>query len=101
MLLGFFVTLFWIPGNEHGAEGEIKTLEDWEVGRESNEFDKAWLAKMIVPVYHKAAKIWDRFYLWLDKITDGDLAERRQREAEEIQVMQEMQEMQEAEEERD
>lgn len=82
MLIGFFVTLFWIPGSEHNSEGHVKSLENWEVGRESNGFAKTWLARKITPVYHRVAKIWDRFYLWLDKVTDGDLAEQRQRRQE-------------------
>ena len=91
MLLGLLITILWIPGQEHNADGDVKTLEEWEVGRDSNGFDKVWLAKIITPVYHKVAKVWDKFYMWFDGFTGGDLAERRQREEEEeIEEMEDM-----------
>lgn len=90
MLLGLVVTATWIPGDEHNANGAVKTLEDWEVGRGDNNFEKARLARMIVPIWKTIAGVWDRFHLLLDKITEGDLAERRQQEAEVLEEMREL-----------
>ena len=76
---------------EYNAEGGIKTLEEWEAGREANGFSKAWLARIIAPIYHWMERSWDKAYLWLDRISGGDeaerRAERRQEEEEEMEVI--------------
>ena len=63
-------------------DGEVKTLEEWEVGRETNRFSKTRVARIVAAQYRRVAKTWDVFYLWLDKISGGDEAERRMEERE-------------------
>lgn len=86
MLLGFLLTLFYIPAHEHNSSGAVKSLEELEIGRGPNGFGNTFLARRIAPVWRAIARAWDGAYLWLDKVTDGDLAERRQREMEEVSV---------------
>ena len=93
MLCGLLITIFWIPGGsqERGIEGGVKTLEEWEVGRDSNTFAKTKCARLIASVYHRLAKSWDKIYLWLDTISGGEEVERRAAEREEEE--EEMQEV--------
>jgi hypothetical protein len=80
MLCGLATTIWWIPGAEHGPDGKVKTLEEWEVGRAINSFSRTWLAKIIAVIWKWIAKVWDAIYLWLDKMSGGDEAERRLQE---------------------
>lgn len=91
MLCGLFITVFWLPAQERNNRGEVKSLEEWEVGRGSNTFSKTKFALAVASVYHSIAKTWDNVYLWLDKISGGDEAERRLelREEEEMDEMSE------------
>jgi hypothetical protein len=86
MLCGLIITIFWIPAGELGPDGKVKTLEEWEVGRECNTFATTRFARVIASVYHRVAKIWDNIYMWLDKISGGDEAERRMEEHEEEEM---------------
>jgi hypothetical protein len=53
MLLGLFITIIWIPGSEHNADGKVKTLEQWAVGRKTpNRFAATHLALFIQKIYH-------------------------------------------------
>ncbi|KAH6666839.1 major facilitator superfamily domain-containing protein [Halenospora varia] len=48
MLLGLWMTWKWIPGQERGTDGEIKTLEEWAKGRSTpNKFAQTRLAKIV------------------------------------------------------
>lgn len=76
MLCGLVITICWLPGQEC-QNGTVKSLEEWEVGRESRTFARTGFAQAIAAAYHRAAKTWDKIYLWLDKISGGDEAERR------------------------
>ena len=88
MLGGLATTIWWIPGQEHGPEGKVKTLEEWEVGRAINSFSRTWFARIIAVIWRWIARVWDAIYLWLDKVSGGDEAERRseEREAEELRM---------------
>ena len=88
MLAGLATTIYWIPGAEHGPDGKVKTLEEWEIGRAVNSFSRTWLAKIIAFIWRRIAKIWEAVYMWLDKVSGGDEAERRLqlREAEELRT---------------
>jgi hypothetical protein len=77
MLCGLFITFYWLPRIEQGTDGAVKSLEEWEVGRDENGFSKTWLAKRVEPIYHWVAETCDKVYLWLDRISGGDEAERR------------------------
>jgi hypothetical protein len=90
MLCGLLITIFWIPGKERGPQGDPKTLEEWEVGRDSNIFAQTKSARAVAGVYHRVAKTWDKVYLWLDKISGGDEKERRAAEMEQEEEMEEM-----------
>jgi hypothetical protein len=81
-------TIWWIPGTEHGPDGKVKTLEEWEVGRAINSFSQSWLAKIVALIWRRIAKTWGRIYLWLVKVSGGDEVERRLelREAEELRM---------------
>lgn len=76
MLCGLVITIYWLPGQEH-QNGKVKSLEEWEVGRESNTFAKTRFARTVAAMYRRVAKTLDNVYLWLDKISGGDEAERR------------------------
>ncbi len=78
MLFGLFITIFWVPGNEHVPDGSVKTLEQWEVGRGPNGFSKMWLARIVAAVYHWLVKVWDVIYMFLDSISGKEEAQRRE-----------------------
>ena len=86
MLGGLATTIWWIPGAEHGPDRKVKTLEEWEVGRTINSFSQTWLAKIIAFIWRRIAKTWDGIYLWLDKVSGGDEAERRLELREELRM---------------
>jgi|SRR5580700_73062 hypothetical protein len=86
MLVGFFTTFYWLPRNEYTFDpqtriNKVKTLEQWEVGRDSGTFSATRLARFIAAVYHHFAKVWDVVYMWLDGISGGEVAQRRQYQA--------------------
>ncbi|KAF4624945.1 hypothetical protein G7Y89_g13223 [Cudoniella acicularis] len=79
MLLGLWATWKWIPGQERGPDGEIKTLEDWAAGRETpNRFAQTRSAKFVEVIWKFIARIADKFYLGLDGLAGGDERERRE-----------------------
>jgi PHS family inorganic phosphate transporter-like MFS transporter len=76
MLAGLVVTWKWIPGQERGPEGKNKTLEEWEVGRNTpNGFAQTWLSRIVERIWKVVAKIGDFIYLLLDKLAGGDEVE--------------------------
>jgi len=77
MLFGFVMSIYWLPGDEHGSDGDVKTLEEWQVGRGVNTFSQTWLARVVATRYRWCAGVGDRVLLWLNKISGGDEAERR------------------------
>ncbi|CAG8978486.1 hypothetical protein HYALB_00005061 [Hymenoscyphus albidus] len=79
MLLGLFVTWKWIPGQEHGPDGKVKTLEQWEVGRTTpNGFSQTKTARAVRRVWKVAAGVIELVYLFLDKLAGGDEKEVRE-----------------------
>ncbi|KAL2065150.1 hypothetical protein VTL71DRAFT_4291 [Oculimacula yallundae] len=79
MLLGLFTTIYWIPGNEHGPDGTVKTLEQWEVGRPiPNGFSNTWSARTFEVLWKLFARFWMGFYLFVDGLAGGDARERRE-----------------------
>lgn len=79
MLLGFITTIFWIPGAEHGPTGQVKTLEEWEVGRATpNGFAQTKIARMVEWCWKLIARVWDKVYLFVDHLAGGDERERRE-----------------------
>lgn len=78
MLCGLLVTTFWIPRAEYGPDGAVKALEEWGLGREKNGFAETKLARLFSQMYKQIANMLNILYLWLDKVTGGDEAEKRQ-----------------------
>ncbi|RDW82504.1 MFS general substrate transporter-58 [Coleophoma cylindrospora] len=78
MLCGLLMTIFWIPRAEHGPDGAVKTLEEWELGREKNGFAETRAARIFFRLYKGIAGKLDALYLWLDKMIGGDEAAQRQ-----------------------
>lgn len=79
MLLGLFVTWKWIPGQEHGPDGKVKTLEQWEVGRNTpNGFAQTKLARVTRKIWKVLAHVVEAIYLFLDKLAGGDEKEIRE-----------------------
>ena len=72
MLLGLLATVKWIPGQEHGPDGKVKTLEQWEVGRETpNRFAQTRVAKIVEWIWKRTVKAADRVYLALNGLVGG------------------------------
>lgn len=80
MLCGLVITWLWIPSNEHAPDGEVKTLEQWEVGRGDNGFSNTWLARIVAAVYRWLVRNWKVIYKFLSSIS-GDEADRQKLEA--------------------
>lgn len=100
MLLGLITTIRWIPAQEHGPDGTVKTLEQWEVGRPTpNGFSNTWTARTVEIVWKWLASLSMRLYLFVDGLAGGDARERRdmarlERESEEERErMREMEEV--------
>lgn len=100
MLLGLITTIRWIPAQEHGPDGTVKTLEQWEVGRPTpNGFSNTWTARTVEIVWKWLARLSMRLYLFVDGLAGGDARERRdmarlERESEEERErMREMEEV--------
>lgn len=94
MLVGLYATVKWIPGNEHGPAGNVKTLEEWEVGRATpNKFATTRLAKAVEMVWKVLARSADRAYLVLDSFAGGDEREKREQEKQRVRMDEEMKEM--------
>ncbi|KAH9209802.1 hypothetical protein DL95DRAFT_413522 [Leptodontidium sp. 2 PMI_412] len=55
LLLDFIITLRWIPSAEHGRTGEIKTLEEWGVGRQEGSNRTPGTSKMARRWFHRFA----------------------------------------------
>lgn len=88
MLLGLWATWKWIPGQDHGPDGKVKTLEQWEVGRSTpNGFSQTRLARVVEKCWKSIAKVMDRIYLALDSLAGGDEKERRQQERERLRAI--------------
>jgi hypothetical protein len=81
MLCGLFMVIWWIPAENHGPDGEVKTLKEWQVRRGENNFSTTWLAMRVAAVYKWLVKAWDVIYLWLDSINGEEEAQRRELEA--------------------
>lgn len=91
MILGLFVTWKWIPGQEHGPDGKVKTLEQWEVGRKTpNGFAQTRLAKVTGTIWKVLARVAEAIYLFLDKMAGGDEKELREQARRNEQEMQEV-----------
>ncbi|KAH6690218.1 major facilitator superfamily domain-containing protein [Leptodontidium sp. MPI-SDFR-AT-0119] len=81
MLLGLITTIRWIPGQEHGPDGSVKTLEQWEVGRETpNGFSTTWTARRFEVFWKFLARLSMGVYLFVDDLAGGDARERREME---------------------
>ncbi|KAK0102539.1 Inorganic phosphate transporter pho84 [Cadophora gregata] len=79
MLLGLITTIRWIPGQEHGPDGTVKTLEQWEVGRPTpNGFSNTWTARTVEVAWKFLTTISMRLYLFVDGLAGGDARERRE-----------------------
>jgi hypothetical protein len=89
MLVGFFLTYFWLPKSEYDSDGVVKSLEQWEVGRPENGFSKTRVAKVIEKWWRWASKSWDRVVGLIDK----DEGERRAEAREQRRLGREMREM--------
>jgi PHS family inorganic phosphate transporter-like MFS transporter len=84
MLLGLLTTIAYIPADEHGPNGKVKTLEQWEIGRETpNGFAQTRLARVVEWCWRLLAKGWARVYLVVDHLAGGDERERREANKEE------------------
>lgn len=91
MLLGLITTVLWIPPQEYSADGKVKTLEQWEIGRETpNKFAQAPLAKVFERVWKACAKLADRVYMFVDWLAGGEEKERREQERQGSVMDQEM-----------
>lgn len=78
MLLGLITTIYWIPRQEHGPDGTVKTLEQWEVGRETpNGFANTFLARMVEVTWKFLARIIIEVGLTVDAWVGGDARDRR------------------------
>jgi len=60
MLCGLMVTIFWLPRMERNIDGKVKSLEEWQVGRDANGFSNSHMAKFVAGVYHRVAKVWKK-----------------------------------------
>ncbi|KAH7364642.1 major facilitator superfamily domain-containing protein [Rhexocercosporidium sp. MPI-PUGE-AT-0058] len=81
MLLGLITTIRWIPGQEHGPDGGVKTLEQWEVGRQTpNGFSNTWSARTFEVLWKMLARMSMGVYLFVDGLAGGDARERRDME---------------------
>lgn len=79
MLLGLVTTIYWIPGEEHGPDGTVKTLEQWQVGRQiPNGFANTWSARTFEVLWNSFARLSMGSYLFLDGLVGGDARERRE-----------------------
>ena len=91
MLLGLIITWKWIPGQEHGQDGNIKTLEEWEVGRPTpNGFAQTRMAKLVERAWKFLARVADRLYLFADRLAGGDVKEMREQAKRDEEEMREM-----------
>jgi len=94
MLLGLIITIAWIPGQEHGPDGKVKTLEEWEAGRETpNKFAQTPMAKVVERIWKVVVRVADKLYLFLDGLAGGEEKERREHEREAAVMEQEMAEV--------
>jgi hypothetical protein len=58
MLLGLLVKVLWIDLPERLPEGDLKTLEDWQVGRPTpNHFAQSTVAKFVEGVWKWAVDV--------------------------------------------
>lgn len=79
MLIGLYITVIWIPSQEHSPNtGAVKTLEQWQKGRfpEKDYSDTKW-GKVVVKIWKFFAWLGDGVYLVLDGLSGGDEKERR------------------------
>jgi PHS family inorganic phosphate transporter-like MFS transporter len=84
MILGLVTTVSWIPSAERGPTGEIKNLEELEVGRETpNGFAQTKIARIVERCWRLVARVWDKAYLAVDSFAGGDEKERRAAKKEE------------------
>jgi len=60
MLCGLVITVLWLPRIEHNADGKVKSLEEWQDGREANGFSRSWMAKIVAKLYHSVANVWKK-----------------------------------------
>jgi MFS transporter, PHS family, inorganic phosphate transporter len=79
MLLGLLTTVKWLPGQEHSPDGKVKTLEQWEVGREiPNRFAQTRAAKIVEWTWKLVVRVADSVYLALDGLVGGEEKEKRE-----------------------
>jgi hypothetical protein len=78
MLLGLWATIAWIPGQEHSADGTVKTLEQWQKGRmpEKDYSETRW-GKFVVKMWKWLVGVGDRIFMFLDGLSGGEERERR------------------------
>ena len=75
MLCGLLITVFWLPRMEHNADGKVKSLEEWQVGREANGFSKEWSAKVIANLYHWVINTWKKTFGGLEDVEMEEMEE--------------------------
>ncbi|CZT47243.1 related to high-affinity phosphate permease, phosphate-repressible [Rhynchosporium secalis] len=99
MLLGLITTIYWISGAEHGPDGTVKTLEQWEVGRPTpNGFSTTRSARTFEVFWESLARLWMGIYLFIDGFAGGDARERRDMKREEKENREEAERMRELDE---
>ncbi|XMA19389.1 hypothetical protein WAI453_012180 [Rhynchosporium graminicola] len=99
MLLGLITTIYWISGAEHGPDGTVKTLEQWEVGRPTpNGFSTTRSARTFEVFWKSLARLWMGIYLFIDGFAGGDARERRDMKTEEKENREEAERMRELDE---
>jgi hypothetical protein len=66
MLLGLVVTVLWIDQPERRPDGELKTLEDWQVGRPTpNNFAESTVARFVEGAWKWAVRVVQALDVWL------------------------------------
>jgi hypothetical protein len=66
MLLGLVVTVRWIDLPERLPNGDLKTLEDWQVGRpKPNNFAESTVAQFVEGVWKWAVGVVQALDAWL------------------------------------
>ncbi|KAF8853361.1 MFS general substrate transporter [Acephala macrosclerotiorum] len=88
MLLGLYTTIVWIPGQEHSPTTHTaKTLEQWAKGRspEKDYSDTRW-GKVVEGIWKWCGRVGDRVFMFLDRLSGGEEAERRNGKATAVDV---------------
>jgi len=78
MLLGLITTVLYIPGNESSTItiGEVKTLEEWAVGRSTpNRFAEHRLSKIVEWGWKRCAAAGNWLFNVADKVSSDEIEE--------------------------